>query len=155
MNNVCVVGVGNPFRRDDGAGWAVIDEIEKRKIAHVELRKNRADPADFLDIFSRYSIVFVIDACMMDAPLGSWQRIDALNDPIPSERAQTSTHGFSLSQIIALGQTLRQLPSQLILYAINGKSYRISHALSLEVARAIPRVTQEILREIHQCMKDT
>lgn len=147
-----VVGVGNPYRGDDGAGWAVIDELSKTLDAKF-LLKSRADLGDFLEIFSSHSIVYIVDACLSDAPIGSWRRIDALQEEIPPERPQTSTHGLSLSQIFALAKNLHQLPSQLTLYVIAGKEFQMKDCLSPPIQAAVQEVAQEIWQEI--CTKNT
>jgi hydrogenase maturation protease len=153
MNSqIAVVGVGNPFRGDDGAGWAVIDGLKKKKLEQISLWKNRADLAELLEIFERNSIVYIVDACLIDAPVGFWQRIDALNEPIP-DPTPTSTHGFSLCQIIALAGNLHRLPAQLIFYVISGKSYQMSNSLSHPVSQAVCQVTNEIYSEIKKCTK--
>ena len=149
-----IVGVGNPYRGDDGAGWAVIDELEKM-VDSKYLLKSQADVGELLDIFSRWPIVYIVDACLAKAMPGSWQRIDALQESIPQERAQTSTHGFSLSQTIDLAKALHQLPKQLIIYAITGKTYLLKDLLSTPIAQAIHPVAKEIFQEMQTCMKNS
>jgi hydrogenase maturation protease len=155
MGDIFVIGIGNPFRGDDGAGWAVIDELEGKVNACVKLSKIRGDIAELLDVFASYSTVYVIDACSGDASPGSWQRLDARVHPIPQDSTQTSTHGFGLGQAIALAKTLDQLPPKLIIYAINGDHYNISATMSPPVAQATRLVAQKILTEedIHLCTK--
>lgn len=147
MDKIVVVGIGNPFRGDDGAGWAVIDALKGRVNAKITLNKIRGDISEVLDYFENDSIVYLIDACKKEAPAGTWQRIDALSDPLLLERAQTSTHGLSISQAISLGKALNQLPIKLIIYAINGDHYSIGNDLSPPVAKAIETVVQSLLKE--------
>lgn len=149
-----VAGIGNPYRGDDGAGWAVIQELEKTADPKF-LRKCRADAGELMEIFKSCPAVTIVDACLADAPSGSWRRIDAIEEAIPPERSQTSTHGFSLIQIIDLAKTIRQLPDQLIIYAIAGKEFRMQNRLSAAVSQAVMEVAQTIDREIQICMKNT
>lgn len=146
---IAIVGIGNPYRGDDGAGWAVIDALQGN--LPVPLLKQRGDIAALLDLFSRYPTLILIDACT--APTGSWFRINALKEPLPPDNRQTSTHGLNLSQAIELAKTMDQLPANLILYAICGENFQINAPLSHNVARTIPIVAHEIIQEMKTCTK--
>lgn len=153
MADLIIVGIGNPYRGDDGAGWAVIDGLEKLG-ASIKRVKQRGDIAELIDLFTQYKSVYLVDACLCSEPAGTWRRIDLHMESIPNENPLTSTHGFSLSQAISLAKNLDQLPDKLILYAINGDNYNISEALSPPVARSIDSVIKAILNEeeIRSCM---
>lgn len=154
MADIIIVGIGNPYRGDDAAGWAVIDGLMERLSSVIKLVKQRGDIAELIDIFSQNKTVYLIDACRSNAPIGTWQRIDAQKQPIIEENPQTSTHGFSVSQAISLAKNLDQLPNKLILYVINGDSYTISDKFSPSVAKSVDLVVKAILTEedIQSCM---
>lgn len=155
MAKIAVIGIGNPFRGDDGAGWAVIDALAEKISAQIELKKNRGEIGDLLDSFDGFSAVYLIDACVGDLAAGSWRRLDALKEELDFERPQTSTHGLSIREAISLAKTLDQLPPKLIVYAIYGESYSVGGAISPKVLEAIPNVAERILNEedIRSCMK--
>jgi hydrogenase maturation protease len=155
MSNPFVIGLGNPFRGDDGAGWAVIDALKGKVPADVKLCKLSGDIAELIDVFADHSTVYLIDACFTDSLSGSWQRIDARLHPIPLDAPQTSTHGLSVSQAIDLAKAFNQLPEKLIIYAISGDQYNMCSTLSAPVAQVIDIVAQNILNEedIRTCTK--
>jgi hydrogenase maturation protease len=146
MNDTIVVGIGNPFRGDDGAGWAVIDALEAKNI-NVPLCKQRGDIAELLDVFAQYSNVYLVDACT-----GVNVRIDVQEQSIPEDNPQTSTHGMGIAQAVALAKNLNLLPKKLILYAIAGKNFNIGDPLSPSLDLEINRVANAIEGEII-CMK--
>lgn len=154
MAEIIVVGIGNRYRGDDAAGWAVVDFLEGKVAGAVRLDRQRGDIVEMIDIFSNYPNVYLVDACRTDAPEGSWRRIDALAEPLPVEQEQTSTHGFGVSQAVAIAQSLGQLPSRLIVYVITGNQFAISETMSPEVAKAVEETAQAILNEkdIRACM---
>lgn len=154
MADIIIVGIGNPYRGDDAAGWAVIDGLQEVASSAIKLVKQRGDIAELIDIFAHHKSVYLVDACQSSDPLGAWQRIDVHQQPIPPENSQTSTHGFSISQAIALAKSLNQLPNKLIFYAITGENYSINAALSPLVAKSIGSVIKAILNEedIQSCM---
>lgn len=147
MAEILVIGIGNPFRGDDGAGWAVIDALQGKVQAGVQLSKQRGDIAELMDVFASHRAIYLVDACRANASPGSWQRIDAHRQPLLVENTQTSTHGLSISQAIALAKNIDQLPPKLIIYAIAGVQYEMRETLSPPVAQAIHLVAQELLNE--------
>ncbi len=154
MADIIIVGIGNPYRGDDAAGWAVIDGLKGTIGSVIKLVKQQGDIAELIDIFAHHKSVYLVDACRSSELVGTWQRIDVNKQPIMEENPQTSTHGFSLSQAIALAKNLDQLPNKLILYAINGNHYSISDVLSPPIAKSVNSVIKAILNEedIQSCM---
>lgn len=154
MDDIIIVGIGNPYRGDDIAGWAVIDGLQKIAGTALKLVKQQGDIAELLEIFARHKSVYLVDACRSGELSGTWQRIDVHQQPIPPDNARTSTHGFSVSQAIALAKNLDQLPNKLILYAISGDNYSISSNPSPAVSKSIDSVIKAIFNEedIQSCM---
>lgn len=140
-----MVGIGNPYRSDDAAGWAVIDALEGQVHGSIQLSKQRGDIAELLDVFSTSQTVFLVDACLSTE--GGWQRIDLCRQPLPEENTQTSTHGLSVAQAIALAKNLEIMPPKLILYAIAGDQYGVGGRLSPHVEKSVKQVVKEILNE--------
>lgn len=147
MNKVAIVGIGNPYRGDDGAGWSVIELLRNKVSSAILLDRQWGDMAELLDIFETNKTVFLVDACISGAAVGSWQRIDAIGHPLPMDRRQTSTHGLSVSRTIDLARNLQMLPAKLIIYAITGDQYNMSENLSPIVAIAVEKVVAELLKE--------
>jgi len=69
MTKQIIVGIGNQYRGDDGVGLAVIDDLHNK--LPIKLVKSRGDISDLIDIFSHHDTVYLIDACLLDAPIGS------------------------------------------------------------------------------------
>lgn len=151
MSDIAIIGIGNPWRGDDGIGWAMIDYL-CGKIDIIHFYKIRDDLTELLDLFSRYSKVFLIDAC--DGPCWNkqWERLDLFQHALSPDKISSSTHTLNLHQAIELANVFEQLPSQLILYAIFGKQFH-QPTLSSEVAALIPLIAEEIIQEVSECMK--
>lgn len=156
MSECVVVGVGNPYRSDDAVGWIIIDELKKKPMVadKVELVKSRGDIAELVDIFAHYKNVFLIDACQIDRPPGAWQRIDAHKESVAEKNPLTSTHGFGVSQAIALAKNLQQLPKVLVLYIINGQSYAMNDTISPPMLASVKEVLRSLVgeKEMQSCM---
>ena len=62
MTGVRVIGVGNPWRRDDGAGREVIRRLEGRVPAEVELIETDGGAAELLEAWEGARAAIVVDA---------------------------------------------------------------------------------------------
>lgn len=154
MADIIIVGIGNPYRGDDAAGWAVIDGLTKAVGSVIQLVKQRGDIAELVDIFANHKSVYLVDAFNSSDLKDAWKRIDLHKQPIIEESPQTSTHGFSISQAISLAKNLDLLPNKLILYAIKGNHYSITNSLTPPVAKSVDTVINAILQEeeVQSCM---
>lgn len=150
MTKILIAGIGNSYRGDDGAGWAVIDGLTGAVDPSIKLAKLRGDAAELIDLFSQYGNVYLVDACSMSREPGSWQCLDLHKDPLAKENPQTSTHGFGVAQAIALAKNLGMLPEKLVLYAIAGNRYNVSEGLSPPVVKGVKEVIQAILLMLNQ-----
>jgi hydrogenase maturation protease len=155
VGDIVIAGIGNPFRSDDGVGWAVADRLSGRVPSNVHVCKQRGECAQLFDLFGQFSIVYLIDACQGTGAPGSWHRLlwadsmcdtpdTAMVEPVP-----TSTHGLGVFQAIALARALNSLPARLIVYAIVTQSLQLKTALSPAVARGVPLVAQAIRKELY------
>jgi hydrogenase maturation protease len=148
--DIIIIGIGNQFRCDDAAGWAVIDGLTGKVSSSIKLVKLRGDIAELLDLFSQYETVYFVDAVLCKKK--SWQRFDLLTQDITDENPVTSTHGFSVSEAVALAKNLNQLPQKLILYAISGTNFQIGDKLTPTVSECVKQVIIQIVKEVEPCM---
>ena len=146
-----VIGVGNTYRGDDGAGPAVVAMLRAKKLPSVRLLESDGDCTGLLDAWQNVGVVIVIDAASSNAPPGTLYCFDALSQPLPRDISFHSTHAFGLSEAIALGRTLGQLPASLLLYAIEGKTFATGVGLSQEVELAVREVVLRVERDPVQC----
>ena len=146
MADIIVVGIGNPYRGDDAAGWAVIDALEdKVNGARYPCSKQRGDIAELMDIFRIIPSLFgrCLPAQMHLKDPGSASM--RCSKPLPVENGQTSTHGLGVGQAVAFAKNLDQLPAKLIIYAIAGDQFADERGLSPAVAQAVSLVAEAIL----------
>ena len=73
-----VIGVGNPFRRDDGVGWAVAGALEPEvgpvvgpEVGPVEGTLLDGEPARLLDVWAGADHAIVVDAVRSGATPGA------------------------------------------------------------------------------------
>jgi hydrogenase maturation protease len=147
MREAMVVGIGNPYRSDDAAGWAVIDAIKDKAGPNLKCSKSRGDLAELLELFAKHPCVYLVDACLAPDSEKPWLRIDASRHEVALDAAQSSTHGLGVSQAIALAKNLGQMPLKLIIYALPGTNFTLGNTLSPAMRQTIAEVAEAILKE--------
>lgn len=144
-----IIGVGNPWRNDDGFGPAVIDKLRAIHQTKADLYDCAASPSELLAHWAGRSIVFVVDACRDDSQAcGKILRFDALSEILSAKAVMTSSHGFSLAEVIRLARELNALPDSLIIYAVVGGDFSYGDTLTEVVDQAVDAVSDRILQEI-------
>mgnify|MGYP003736293695 CR=1 FL=1 len=143
-----VIGVGNRFRSDDGAGPAVADRLREHGLDVVELS---GDGTELMQAWEDADHVIVIDAARSGAPAGTIHKFDANCTEVPSGLFNYSSHQFSVAEAIEMARVLKSLPPKMGVYGIEGKDFSYGQELSPEVEGALDTLTQMILGDMeHQ-----
>jgi hydrogenase maturation protease len=141
-----VVGVGNRFRRDDGAGPAVVDRLAGRLPESVEAVEVPGGAAEVLAAFDGCARAVLVDAMTSGAPPGLVRRFDAAAGPLPAGLGGTSTHGLGAAEAVELARALGRLPRALVVFGIEGADFGEGEGLTPAVAAAVARVAEEVAR---------
>jgi hydrogenase maturation protease len=141
---VILIGVGNGWRGDDGAGLAVARRVRELAPDGVEVREIEGDATALVDAWSGAEHVVVVDAAQSGAAPGTVRRFDARSQPLPVRTLRSSTHAFGVSDAVELARSLGRLPGRLEVYAIEGASFVAGDRLSPSVERAVAEVAGEL-----------
>jgi len=147
-----VIGVGNEFRRDDGAGPAVIARLRALPpgdagLARATLAVSDGEPGRLIDLWHDAGIAVVIDAVRdMARPAGHTCTLgpDALAGLADGA---ASTHGIGLGDAVELARALGRLPERLTVLAVVGRDFGYGPGLTAEVAGAVAELVEQV-REI-------
>lgn len=142
-----VIGVGNTWRGDDGAGLAVARRVRELSPAGVEVREIEGDATALVEAWSGVEHVVVVDAAESGAPAGTVRRFDARTRPLPVRSLRSSTHAFGVSDAVELARALGRLPRRLDIYAIEGASFTAGDRLSADVERAVDDLATALTRQ--------
>lgn len=144
---IVVIGVGNEFRRDDGAGPAVIRRLLMRVPRHVELITTDGEAARLIEAWSGAALAIVVDAVRAVPPHpGRLHRL-AL-DPAPARIGPASSHGLGLGEAIALAAALGRMPGRLVVHAVEAGDLSQGTGLSRAVAAAVDALADAVMRDI-------
>ena len=142
------IGVGNPFRSDDGAGIAVVRRLRGEVPPHVRIQEESGDGTELLEAWKDADCVILVDAVLSGAPPGTIHRLDARTEKLPTWFSHSSTHAFGVAEAIELARAMGDLPARLIVYGIEGLDFSAGTELSPEVAEVVPAAANLILQEI-------
>jgi hydrogenase maturation protease len=145
-----VLGVGNVARGDDGAGPALVARLRRRTPHGVELVESGGDVLGLLAAMYGRERVILVDAASSGRPPGSIVRFSAPGPATTTLRAG-STHALGVEQALALDRALGRPPADVVVYAIEGRSFRLGDGLSPAVARAVGRVERLVRAEVEPC----
>jgi hydrogenase maturation protease len=147
---VAVIGVGNPFRRDDGVGLEVVRRAAEGLPDGVPVVEVDGEPARLLDAWAGADAAVVVDAVRSDASAGTVHRIAIRpgSEPFPPWRPGTSSHGAGLAAAVGLGHALDRLPPHLVVLGIEGQAFTQGSGLTQAVAAVIDDVARRVLTEV-------
>jgi hydrogenase maturation protease len=142
-----VIGVGNPYRRDDGVGPIVADEIARRGGHAVQCD---GEPAGLMLAWEGADLAVIVDAvvCQPATP-GRIHRTAT----VPAARGGTSSHGLGIPDAVALATALGRMPQRLVVYAVEAADVGLGIGLSDPVAGAVPTLVDQVLGELGTRLK--
>ncbi len=145
-----VIGIGNPYRSDDGAGIAVAKQFADQAPPGVKVIEESGEGTALIEAWKGAPSVILIDAIQSGAPPGTIHRLDANAEKIPARFFRHSTHAFRVTEAVELARTLHQLPPRLIIYGIEGQNFAAGDQLSPHVQNAMGALVCELLAKAQQ-----
>ena len=136
---IVVVGVGNPWRGDDGVGPAVAAAVRDRlgpggPAGRVDVVDLDGEAARLVDAWDGADLAVVVDAARTGAPPGTLHRLDA--DGVRAA-STASSHALGVQHAVALARALGRLPRRLVLIGVEGADFGHGTHLSDPVAAAV------------------
>ena len=147
---IVVAGLGNEYRRDDGAGpmaaALLVDHALVHDIGPI------VDPLDLLGRWDGADLAIVIDSTASGSAPGAVQLLEL---PARSTgRRVTSTHGISLAGVLRLAELVGGAPGRVVVVGIEGVDFGngrgLSEAVDAAVAVAVQKVV-DLIEEVQAC----
>jgi hydrogenase maturation protease len=149
-SKVLVIGVGNPYRHDDGAGLLVARRLKEQPLSHWDIREELGEGTVLMDLWKGAERVIVIDAVQSGAVPGTIHRFHANQDSLPVQMFRDSTHAFGLIEAVELSRVLKQLPSNLVIYGIEGETFEAGAGFSSAVLAAVDDLARKLPHEVEK-----
>jgi hydrogenase maturation protease len=142
---VVVIGIGNSFRRDDGVGVAVAEEIVRRDVPGVRVVTATGEPGAMLDAWAGARLAVIVDAVAGDGTQPGRIRRCGVDEVAGS--GELSSHAVGLPRTYELGRALNRLPDRLVVFTVDVADTRHGIGLSSGVAAAVPDVVAAVTAE--------
>ena len=92
--------------------------------------------------------MILVDAASGTGRPGSVHRYAAHDEPLLTGVLHASSHSWGVAEAIEMARALGQLPPEIIVYAIEGRSFGLGHWLSPEVELAADEVVERVVAEL-------
>jgi hydrogenase maturation protease len=137
-----VIGVGNPYRRDDGVGLVILDGLRASGKDRFDVIESTGESSSLVETWTGRSAVIVVDAVSSGALPGTVHRLECCvgSWDVAPGLVQMSSHGAGLAEAVALGQVLGRFPSRLIFLGVEVLDVSAGEGLSIPVAAAVPGI---------------
>jgi hydrogenase maturation protease len=144
-----VIGIGNRFRGDDGAGLWAARKLRLKKLPGVTVVESNGEGTALMETWEGFDAVILVDAMLSGSSLGTVRRFDAGAGPLPADLFSShSTHSFGIAAAVELARVLNRLPPRLVIYGIEGKSFAHDCGLSPEVETGSMEAVEWIMTEV-------
>jgi hydrogenase maturation protease len=148
-----LVGVGNAYRSDDGAGLAVAERVRALAPDGVEVALCEQEVSRIMEAFEGAAAAVVVDAVASGGEPGQLHRFDAVAAPVPARAFGSSTHAFGVGEAIELARALGKLPPAVVVIGIEGQEFAAGEGLSSAVEAAVQPAAEAVLRELAELSK--
>ncbi len=150
---ILLIGIGNEYRCDDSFGLHVVRALKKQEVQDISIVESDGDGAELIEMFKLASLAIVVDAVSAGGKSGTIYRFNVQEQPLPAHLSFQSTHAFGLGEAIELARVLQQLPSTLIVFAIEGENFSTGIGLSPGIEKAFQEVVDIVLREVRTALE--
>jgi hydrogenase 3 maturation protease len=143
-HRIVIIGIGNPFRRDDHIGMEIVKLLNRAALSNVRLIEAGQVPESYLDLVEDFhpSHVLMIDAAEMGLQPGSAKLVSS--DEIVGFSLSTHTLPLSvLSEYVA-----KRTGARIVLLAIQPKLLDFGEGLSQELSGLVQRFSDIIVKAL-------
>jgi hydrogenase maturation protease len=132
-----VIGIGNEWRSDDGAGLEVARRLGGRRL--------QGEPIGLVEALDGADEVTIVDAVSSGAPPGTVHAFEVVAEPLPVALfGSSSTHALGLAEAIEIARSLGRLPARVRVLGIEGARFDYGRGLSPDVEKAVEACTRSI-----------
>jgi hydrogenase maturation protease len=147
VRRTVVIGVGNAYRGDDGAGREVARLVQERVSDELDVVVCELEPTRLIDAWDGAQAALVVDAVASGAEPGTVHRFDATREALPSREFRSSTHALGIGETIELARALGRLPEQIVVFGIEGEVFGSGTDLSPGAQAGVERAVGLVLEE--------
>lgn len=140
-----IVGVGNKSRGDDAIGLLAVDWL---KATHPDLAVYKSVSGDLTTVLDHWcdtDLVIFIDAVKGGIEPGSLVVVEGEELPDMDSSQLTTSHGFSVADVVRMGQILECIPESIELIGVAGNDWEINSPMSYDLQPVLDRIEEIVL----------
>ncbi len=145
---VVVTAVGCEFRRDDGAGPAVLARV-RGDLGDAEVLGPLTSPVQLLGAWDGAGLAVIVDAIRGGGEPGSVRVIElgagSVGDEDGSPGQRSSSHGFGVVDAFRLSCALGTAPARVVLVGVTGERFDDGVGLSPSSSSAVARAARLVV----------
>jgi len=143
MKNMLIVGIGNPIRSDDGIGNYICEKITTMNMAGVETLCIQQLQVEFIEAFSSYDVVMIVDASVNGA--------DAEIRPIQQGSSSIpSSHHMHPQELSSIAELTMNISPKFVLCTVKGTNFDFGEDFSETAIRNANTAISLILQWINE-----
>ena len=144
---VVVIGIGNRFRRDDGAALRVIEMLSDRVPTSVVLVESDGEPTRLIDYWTDVELAVVVETVRRGEPPGTVAAVEweAWTGSSAATHREHGSHSLGVLEAIALSDAVGRMPGRLRLIGIEPEDVGWGEGLSPATAMGIDTATRLVL----------
>jgi hydrogenase maturation protease len=144
MKKIKIIGLGNPYRGDDGVGLAVIEELKKMSLPDdVELIDSGADDLGIFEHMKTCSHLIIVDAISAGKEPGTVMEFTAERLNGIRNTRNLDIHSFGLAGAIELAKKMR-VQGKITIIGVEPEITNHKEGLSDLVRSKIPLLVSKI-----------
>jgi len=113
-----------------------------------EVHEHVGEGTGLMELWKCAERVVVVDAVQSGATAGTVHRFNVNLRSLPASMFRGSTHAFGLNEAVELSRALKQLPSNFIIYGIEGQNFDTGIGLSSAVLGAVNDLAEKLQHEV-------
>lgn len=144
-----VIGLGNPFRSDDGISEVLIRRLSKENsLSNVEFIDVGTGSIKALHVLKRLDKAIVLDAVFFGGDPGEYVFFNP--EEVRSLRSSKNPHNPAVFKVLKLSKKMEELPKDMLIMGIQPKDVSLGDSLSPELESKIPELLDALRREIEE-----
>lgn len=154
QKNTAVLGIGNPLMGDDGFGYFIIQELQKKTGINADIIDAGTDPGIVLEALLSYEYLILIDTLDFNEKPGTLCRVSFNDLQKIDQDLSFSIHHINpitmlklVRQMQKAGKTLAFEPKGYLL-GIQPKNISPGLGLSPDLVKALPRAVDFIIKTL-------
>ena len=124
QKKICIVGIGNPLRSDDGLGAYVCEQIEDINLPVVSVITKHQLDTGMTEELSKFKKVIFIDASVKNETI-SLKRL-----PLKDNYPESSSHQVNPNTLVKLAKKLYPTKTQFYMCTIGGNNFEMGNRIS-------------------------